>query len=176
MTLPQIDPPQIDPGHFRKVLSAYPTGVCVVAALDGEGRKHAMVVGSFTSISLDPPLVGFYPAKGSSSWGAMAAIGSFAVSVLGADQLAQCQQFASRGMDKFGDLSHGATAAGHPVIDDALAWFDCTLEAVHEVGDHFLVVGRVVALDGRAAREPLLFYGGQYHGLGDAVTAVPQPA
>ena len=166
----------IDPGHFRKVLSAYPTGVCVIAAQDGAGRKHAMVVGSFTSISLDPPLVGFYPARTSSSWAAMAPIGSFAISVRGADQLAQCQQFAARGMDKFGDLAHGATAAGHPLIDDALAWFDCTLEATHEVGDHYLVVGRVVALDGQAAREPLLFYGGQYHGLGQAVTASPQPA
>ena len=176
MTAAPIEPAQIEPAQFRKVLSAYPTGVCVVAALDGEGRKHAMVVGSFTSISLDPPLVGFYPATTSGSWAAMAGIGGFAVSVLGADQLALCQQFASRGMDKFGDLAHGATAAGHPVIDDALAWFDCTLEVVHEVGDHFLVVGRVQALDGQAAREPLLFYGGQYHGLGEAVIATPQPA
>ena len=106
----------------------------------------------------------------------MAEIGGFAVSVLGADQLALCQQFAARGIDKFGDLTHSATAAGHPVIDQALAWFDCTIEATYEVGDHFLVVGRVQALDGQAAREPLLFYGGQYHGLGEAVTAVPQPA
>ena len=161
----------IDPARFRNVLSAYPTGVCVIAAQDVEGRKHAMVVGSFTSISLDPPLIGFYPAKSSTSWAAMTGIGGFSVSVLGADQLAHCQQFASRAADKFGDLAHGVTPLGHPVIDGALAWLDCTVHSVHDIGDHFLVVGQVEALDGRTEREPLLFYGGRYHGLGEPVVA-----
>lgn len=166
----------LDPTHFRKVLSAYPTGVCVITAQDAAGRKHGMVVGSFTSISLDPPLIGFFPAKSSTSWPAMASIGRFCVSVLGADQLAQCQQFAARGDDKFGDMTHGTTPGGQPVLDRALAWLDCTTEAVHEVGDHLLVVGRVEALEGDPAGEPLLFYGGKYHGLGGAVQAVPQPS
>ena len=70
----------IDPRHFRSVLGCYPTGVCVVTA-SHDGARHAMVVGSFTSISLDPPLVGFFPDKKSSSWPQIAATGRFCASV-----------------------------------------------------------------------------------------------
>src|SRR3546814_16617268 len=75
----------IDPRHFRNVLGCYPTGVCVVTA-SHEGARHAMVVGSFTSISLDPPLVGFFPDKKSSSWPQIAATGHFCANILAADQ------------------------------------------------------------------------------------------
>lgn len=166
----------IDPVSFRKALSAYPTGVCVIAAKGQDGRKHAMVVGSFTSISLEPPLVGFYPNKSSSSWAQMAGIGGFTVNVLGADQLAHCQQFAAKGVDKFGSLAHGTSPGGHPLIDDALVWLDCTTEHVHEIGDHYLVVGRVEAFDGLADGDPLLFFGGKYHRIGSHAEPVSSKA
>ena len=156
----------IDSLHFRNVLGAYPTGVCVITAEDAAGRKHAMVVGSFTSISLDPPLVGFFPATTSRSWADMAEIGRFAINVLGADQLAHCQQFAGRSDDKFAGIAHGKTPGGQPLVDNALAWLDCTTDLVQEIGDHYLVVGRVEALDKADGSDPLLFFGGKYHGLG----------
>ena len=164
----------IDPRRFRDVLGTYPTGVCVVTALDGEGLRHALVVGSFSSISLDPPLVGFFPDKKSNTWPLIAATGRFCVNVLGSDQLALCQRFAARspqlGQDKFGELAHGVSPGGLPLLDDAIAWLDCTLDRVVEIGDHWLAGGAVEALDRREEGTPLLFFRGGYHdlaGLGD---------
>ncbi|WP_295634486.1 flavin reductase family protein, partial [Novosphingobium sp.] len=74
----------IDNRRFRDVLGTYPTGVCVVTAVDAEQQRHALVIGSFASISLDPPLVGFFPDKKSSTWPLIAATGRFCVNVLGA--------------------------------------------------------------------------------------------
>ena len=157
----------IDNRRFRDVLGTYPTGVCVVTAIDAEQRRHAMVIGSFSSISLDPPLVGFFPDKKSSTWPLIAATGRFCVNVLGADQLVLCQRFAARGQDKFGELAHGTSPAGLPLLDDAIAWLDCTLERVVEIGDHWLVVGAVEALSKREAGTPLLFFRGQYRDLAE---------
>ena len=155
----------IEPRLFRDVLGSYPTGVCVVTAIDADGQRHALVVGSFSSISLDPPLVGFFPDKKSSSWPLIARTGRFCVNVLGADQLALCQRFTARGQDKFGELAHGASPSGLPLLDDAIAWLDCTLERVVEIGDHWLVVGAVESLDRRDDGTPLLFFRGGYHDL-----------
>ncbi|MBX9884151.1 MAG: flavin reductase family protein [Novosphingobium sp.] len=155
----------IDPRLFRDVLGAYPTGVCVVTALAGHGERYGLVVGSFTSISLDPALVGFFPDKRSGTWPRIEATGRFCVNVLGADQLALCRRFAARGHDKFAELAHGQSPAGLPVLDNAIAWIDCTIERVTEVGDHWLVVGAVEALGKRGEGNPLLFFRGQYHDL-----------
>ncbi|WP_226016726.1 flavin reductase family protein [Novosphingobium sp. FKTRR1] len=155
----------IDPALFRSVLGAYPTGVCVVTAVDPAGARHALVIGSFTSISLDPPLVGFFPDKRSSTWPKMAAAGRFCVNVLGADQLDLCRHFAARREDKFADLAHGTTQSGQPLLDNAIAWIDCAIERVTEVGDHWLVVGAVESLGRREEGNPLLFFRGGYHDL-----------
>ncbi|RYG37462.1 MAG: flavin reductase [Burkholderiales bacterium] len=157
----------IDSRKFREVLSAYPTGVCVVDAQDSHGHKHAMVVGSFSSISLDPPLVGFCPAITSSSWQGMADIGRFCISVLGSDQLDYCKRFAASSPDKFGGLSHRSSLGGQPILDNVLAWIDCATEVVHEVGDHMLVVGRVEGLEKERDALPLLFFRGSYHKIED---------
>ena len=158
-----VSPSNVEPRKFRDVLSAYPTGVCVVAAQSEDGRKHAMAIGSFSSISLDPPLVGFYPTKTSSSWQEIAEVGRFCVSVLGEDQLDHCKRFAARSPDKFAGLSHRISPGGQPILDDVLAWIDCVTEFVHEVGDHMLVVGRVEQLERERDSLPLLFFGGDYH-------------
>lgn len=155
----------IDPRHFRDVLGTYPTGVCVITAIDGEGRRSGLVVGSFTSISLDPPLVGFFPDKRSGTWPKIAAIGRFCVNVLGADQLDLCRRFASKADDKFAELAHGHTPSGQPLLDDAIAWIDCTVERIEDIGDHWLVVGAVEAMERREHGTPLLFFRGQYHDL-----------
>ncbi len=157
----------IDSALFRSVLGAYPTGVVVITAADGEGVRHGLVVGSFTSISLDPPLVGFFPDFRSRSWAQIAPIGRFCVNVLGSDQLDLCQRFAARADDKFADLAHGHTPSGQPLLENAIAWIDCTVERVTEIGDHYLVVGAVEALGRGDAGKPLLFFSGQYHDLAE---------
>lgn len=158
-----LEPEQIDPAHFRSVLGAYPTGVCLITSIDTDGVRAGMVVGSFTSISLDPPLVGFFPDKNSSTYPQIERAGRFCVNVLGSQQLALCRRFASKRPDKFLDLAHGTSPSGQPLFDEALAWIDCRIERVEDIGDHWLVVGRVEALDLCGGDAPLLFHRGGYH-------------
>lgn len=125
----------IDPRHFRNVLGCYPTGVCVVTAAAGDGVRHAMVVGSFTSISLDPPLVGFFPDKESSSWPQIEATSRFCANILAADQSHHSARFAAKAADKFEGLEHAATPAGLPLLHDVLAWIECEIVSVTPIGE-----------------------------------------
>lgn len=155
----------IDSSTFRKVLGHYPTGVCVVTASQADGSPTGMVVGTFNSVSLDPPLVAFFPAKSSSSWSRIEAAGKFCVNVLASEQEALCRQISSPCAEKFSDVSHRTSANGSPIIDGVVAWIDCTLEKVIEAGDHYIVLGQVAALEvSNETREtkPLLFYRGDY--------------
>jgi flavin reductase (DIM6/NTAB) family NADH-FMN oxidoreductase RutF len=152
-----------NPAHFRQVLGQYPTGVAVVTALDAAGAPLGMTVGSFTSVSLDPPLVAFLPDQGSSSWRALRESGDrFCVNVLGADQEDVCRAIAVRKTDKFAGIPWAPSPAGNPVIDGAVAYLDCTTEQVHDAGDHHIVVGRVHDLDLVGGDQPLLFFRGGY--------------
>ena len=151
-----------DSATFRRVLGHYPTGVCVVTAVEADGAPVGMVVGSFTSVSLEPPLVAFFPAKKSSSWPRIEAVGKFCVNVLASDQQQLCRQLAAPGTDKFAGVAHRVSANGSPILDDVVAWIDCTLDAVHEAGDHYIVLGQVVALEVDRPDRPLLFFQGNY--------------
>ena len=157
-------PTAIDPRHFRNVLGGYPTGVSIITAKDDVGR-HAMVVGTFTSISLNPPLVGFFPDRASSSWPKIERAGRFCVNVLAANQLELSGRFAGKADDKFAGIAHGNSPSGQPLLDGVIAWLDCRIVGVQSVGDHFLVVGAVEALDKTSGESPLLFHGGGYHRL-----------
>jgi flavin reductase (DIM6/NTAB) family NADH-FMN oxidoreductase RutF len=156
-------PAAIDSGWFRQVLGRYPTGVCVVTALGADGGNVGMAVGSFTSVSLDPPLVAFLPDRSSSTWPRIAEVGRFCVNVLAADQEPVCRLFAAKDVDRFAGLEwRAATGSGAPIIDGVVAWIDCELDAVHEAGDHYIVVGRVLELDLENQVLPLLFFQGGY--------------
>jgi flavin reductase (DIM6/NTAB) family NADH-FMN oxidoreductase RutF/DNA-binding IclR family transcriptional regulator len=155
--------PAIDPGHFRQVLGQFPTGVVVVTTVDEAGTAIGMTVGSFTSVSLDPPLVAFLPDQGSSSWKALREAGtSFCVNVLDAGQEDVGRKVAMRKVDKFSDIEWSPSPAGNPVIAGAVAWIDCDTEAIHEAGDHHIVIGRVHALELGEGASPLLFFRGGY--------------
>ena len=164
----------IDGREFRRVLGHYPTGVTVVTAscLDG---PEGMTIGSFTSVSLDPPLVSFCPAHDSDSWIRMRDVDSFCVNVLGADQADVSVIFASKAEERFEGLSTRIEATGAPVIDGCLAWIDCRVHAIHTAGDHDIVVGRVVALGtaetgsalGAGVSGPLVFLKGGYGRVAD---------
>lgn len=151
-----------DSAEFRRVLGHFPTGVTVVAAVEN-GSPVGLAIGSFGSVSLDPPLVMFCPGRSSNSWPAIEASGSFCVNVLAEDQAALSSLFAGRDVDKFAAVSWSTRATGSPVIEGCLAWIDCTIETVHEAGDHWIVVGRVVDLGvGRPDSGPLIFFKGGY--------------
>jgi len=154
-----------DPTVFRRVLGHYPTGVCIITAIPEGGRPVGMSVGSFTSVSLDPPLVGFFPDRKSTSWPHIERAGRFCVNVLAEHQESVCRAFAAKVEDKFAGISHRLSAAGQPILDDILAWIDCELHEVHEVGDHFLVLGRVHSLAVEQPGKPLIFFQGGYSQL-----------
>lgn len=160
----------VDGATFRHVLGHYPTGVCVITAVEPDGTPVGMVVGSFSSVSLDPPLVSFMPDKNSSSWPRIKRAGRFCVNILASDQLNLCRRFASKGENKFAEISHRISKSGSPVLDNVVAWVDCSLHAVHEAGDHYIVLGKVLELDINRPDQPLLFFRGQY-GCFSALTA-----
>lgn len=162
----------IDSALFRQVLGHYPTGVTVVTATKADGTPVGFTIGSFTSVSLDPPLVGFLPMTDSARWKDIEATGSFCVNVLGHEQADLCWQFAKSSIEApfDGVAWHPSPITGSPVIDGAIAWIDCSIEQVVEAGDHQFVMGRVVELEASAADAeplPLLFYRGKvgrFHG------------
>lgn len=156
------DPVVLDPAVLRHVFGHYATGVVVLAAL-AEGRPHGLAANSFTSVSLDPPLVSFCAAASSTTWPRLRSAGAFSVSVLAEHQEEVCRTFARKGADRFAGLSWTTTAGGLPAVQDALAVLDCQIEAVHPAGDHELVLGRVRACEvGPASSRPLLFFRGAY--------------
>jgi flavin reductase (DIM6/NTAB) family NADH-FMN oxidoreductase RutF len=152
----------IDMGRFRKVLGHFPTGVAVITGVDADGKPAGMAIGSFSSVSLDPPLVAFMPDKGSSSWPKFRDSGHFCVNILGSDQESVCRTFAVSGGDKFAELSWHPAGSGSPILDGVLAWIDCDIDVVHEAGDHFIVIGAVRELEVGSTAMPLVFFQGGY--------------
>ncbi|WP_454337842.1 flavin reductase family protein [Streptomyces glaucescens] len=159
----------VDPAGFRRVLGNFATGVTVVTApavtqgADEDGPA-GFACQSFSSLSLDPPLVAFMVGRTSTTWPRIARAGVFCVNVLAAHQAELCRAFAVSGADKFAGVAHDAApVSGSPRLAGVLAWIDCTVHAVHTGGDHLIVVGRVNALgtdDEDAA--PLLFHKGRF--------------
>ncbi len=146
---------------FRDVLGRFCTGVTVVTSMSN-GEPVGMTCQSFSSVSLDPPLVLFCPAKSSRAWPQMQRAGYFCVNLLSHDQLDLSNAFARTGADKFAGVSWRPSATGAPLLDGVLGWVDCTVYAVHEAGDHYVVIGRVMDLGVEEAPHPLLFYRGRY--------------
>lgn len=159
MTVEASLPP--DPASFRMVLGHFATGVTVVTAFDAE--PVGLAVNAVTSVSLDPPLVLFCAANDSSTWPRVARAGTFAINVLSEHQEDVCRVFAQPGADRFTRVGWNPTGGtGSPLLHDALAYVDCTVEATHPGGDHTICVGRVVGLGVLSDDGPLLFYRGGY--------------
>lgn len=154
----------IDPVRFREVLACFPTGVVVVTALVG-ATPIGMVVGSFTSVSLDPPLVAYLPSKNSKSYARLKDSTKFCINVLSVQQEALCRRFASHSDDKFDGVDWAISIGGSPALAAAAAWIDCTLETIVDAGDHDIVIGRVEALSASETENPLLFFQGGYGGF-----------
>jgi flavin reductase (DIM6/NTAB) family NADH-FMN oxidoreductase RutF len=151
-----------DSAAFRRVLGHYPTGVCVITAVEEGAAPAGLVVGTFTSVSLDPPLVAFFPDKKSNSWPRIQKAGKFCANVLASDQQDICRRFSTSGGDKFAGITHRLSANGSPILDGVVAWIDCDLYATHDAGDHLIVLGEVKELEVETPNRPLLFFQGNY--------------
>lgn len=157
-------PDPANPAEFRQVLGRVPTSVAVISA-SVDGAPVGVSVGSFTSVSLEPPLVGFFIALSSTTWPRIEATGGFCASILSSSHEEVSRLFATPGADRFGGSSWHVGAHGRPVITGSVASFDCDIESTVACGDHSLVLGRVQAMESRepaGACHPLLFWAGRY--------------
>lgn len=150
-----------DSQRFRQVLGQVPTSVVVVTGFDAQGTPLGLTIGSFVSVSLDPPLVGFLPGVSSRTWAAIAATGKFTVNVLGADQAELCWRFAKESDDRFADVEWSPSSNGCPSLVDSLVTIDCDLESNEVHGDHHFSVGRVTHLDALRDANAMAFYRGK---------------
>jgi len=156
----------IDPATFRSVLGHFCSGITVVAAMGPDGPL-GFTCQAFSSLSLDPPLVLFSPARSSMTWPRIRQIGTFCVNVLAEDHQQVSIAMSRSGTDKFAGVSWHRSDNGAPRIDGAAAWIDCRLHTEHDGGDHTIVVAEVQNLGAASDARPLVFFQGQY------VRAVP---
>ena len=151
----------LEPADLRRVFGAYPSGVTAIAALL-DGTPVGLAASSFTSVSLDPPLVSVCVAHTSTTWPVLVRAARFGVSILGAEQHVAARQLAAREGDRFAELSWRVTDDGAVLLDGASAWLDCSVDAVHRAGDHDIVVLRVHDLDADHAVTPLVFHSSRF--------------
>lgn len=161
----------VDADTLRRVAGHFPTGVTVVTTVH-DGRPCGLTVNSFTSVSLDPPLVLVCVARSARAYACIDAEGRFTVNVLSEGQEPIARLFASKvAENKFSDLAHRPSPHGFPILDGAHAWLDSEVVARHPGGNtHTIYVARVTALATGAGR-PLIFHAGRYSGLGGATNA-----
>jgi flavin reductase (DIM6/NTAB) family NADH-FMN oxidoreductase RutF len=149
---------------FRQCLGKFATGVTVVTCTDKQGRPCGITANSFSSVSLEPPLILWNIAKVSNSLDAYLEAEHFVVNVLSSRQEAISSHFARSDHTQFDGVEFSISDEGVPVLPGTIATFECRSREVHDCGDHHIIVGEVVA-HSSSDGDPLLFYGGDYRRL-----------
>ncbi|TPI13019.1 flavin reductase family protein [Mesorhizobium sp. B4-1-3] len=160
----------IDPIALRRAFGTFVTGVTVITTRDCDGNPRGMTANSFTSVSLDPPLLLVCVGKSASSFRAFNETQSFAVNFLHEAQADVASVFASKVASKFQSVNHDRAHTGAPVLTDSLTWFDCTVHNRVEAGDHIILIGQVQAF-GTSPSAPLGFCRGRYASVKDPLPA-----
>jgi flavin reductase (DIM6/NTAB) family NADH-FMN oxidoreductase RutF len=174
-----VTPPAHEPGpprpfterHFRDALAQFATGVTVICVRAPDGRYVGFTANSFNAVSLDPPLIAWCLARTGSGLAAFEAAGRYAINVLAHDQVAIARRFAREHVDRFAGVPYRIGAAGAPLIEGCVAWFECRHYARHPAGDHVLFVGEVETCE-RRTDAGLVFHHGRYA----ATRPLPDPA
>ena len=156
-----------DARSFRDALGRFATGVAFVSGAP-DGEPAGLIVNSLASVSLQPPLVSFSPSRTSLTWSRVRRTRRFGVSVLGRQHERFTKRATPPGADRFAGVSWELGHTGVPLLTDALATLECTIEAEHPAGDHWIVVGRVTSLRSSPGDDPLIFFGGAFGALGPA--------
>lgn len=155
----------IDEKWYREVTGHYPTGVVVVTGTAVDGQPVGMVVGTFASVSLDPPLVSFMPTRTSATFEQLRTASAYCINVLAFDQVALCRTMGSRGPGKFDAVSWRSSPFDTPVLDGAVAYIHCIPTRRVEAGDHYIELCEVKAMEVNRPVTPLLFFQGGYGGF-----------
>jgi 3-hydroxy-9,10-secoandrosta-1,3,5(10)-triene-9,17-dione monooxygenase reductase component len=161
---------KISPERFRRASGLWATGVSIVTTIDTDGVPFGLTMNSVTSLSLDPPLYIVNVDNGSDTLAPMLDTRAFCINVLADGQQELSNRFAKKGDDKFRGVDYVAGATHAPRLTGSLMSIDCRVSAVHEGGDHQIVIGEVVEIvtsDGGDEAKPLLYYGGRYASLTD---------
>ena len=153
-----------DPRTLRDALGCFATGVTVVTCLK-DGVPAGLTVNSFTSVSLDPPLLLVCIAKRAATAEALTTASHFAINVLQTGQQPASIRFSTRDQDRFGATPWACGEAGAPILEDSLGVFECERYAVYDGGDHHILVGRVVKASFDVGLDPLLYFRGRYRRL-----------
>ena len=151
----------IETGAFREVLGRFATGVAFVTAAPG-GRPAGLIVNSLTSVSLEPPLIAFCPARSSLTWQRMRRTGRFGVNVLEREHESFARRATPAGADRFAGIDWEFGPGGAPLLAGALATLECKIVVEHAAGDHWIVVGLVDGLRATRVGQPLVFFAGTY--------------
>lgn len=157
--------PPIDALRYREVMGHYPTGVTVVSGIADDGEPVGMVVGTFTSVSLDPPLVAFLPTLTSRRFARIRTARSFCINVLAYDQVELCRTMSSPTPTQFADIEWTVSPSGAPAIAGAVAHIHCVPREAIEAGDHFIQLCEVESMQVARQVTPLLFFQGGYGGF-----------
>jgi 3-hydroxy-9,10-secoandrosta-1,3,5(10)-triene-9,17-dione monooxygenase reductase component len=150
--------------NLRRVWGSFATGVAVVTALD-DGEPIGFTCQSLVSVSLDPPLLSFCPARTSTSWPRLRTVGALCVNILAHDQHDLCRAFARTGTDKFLDVEWDPTGNGSPAVRGAMAHIDATIIGEYDAGDHTIALARVTGVTSDEDQPPLLFFRGTFGGF-----------
>ena len=155
-----------DKRAFRQALGSFPTGVAVITTV-ADAQPKGITVNSFTSVSLDPPMVLWCLDKKSDRYDTFIRSSCFTISVLGTAHEAVSSRLARQGTHSLEGIDLIQTELGPPALADALAFFECSNEAVYEGGDHGILLGHVLRFAQREAGAPLVFFRGKYGALAD---------
>jgi flavin reductase (DIM6/NTAB) family NADH-FMN oxidoreductase RutF len=154
-----------DARELRNALGQFATGVCLITVVTPEGEALAMTANSFSSVSLDPPLVLWSLQNNSDVYDAFASPQHFAINVLTSEQLDHSNHYARKEQHQLKPDHYTAGSTGAPIISGALVSFECELEVTHPAGDHLIIIGRVTDMQRAESGDPLLFFSGGYRYL-----------
>lgn len=151
----------IDPTEFRRVMGRIPTCVTVVTARTDDGPA-GLVIGSFVSVSIEPPLVAFFVGRSSRAWTAMRTADQLCVNVLAEDQAVVCSAFMRSPEERFDGIAWGDNGSGAPKLEGTAATLAIDVVSIQEAGDHDYVLGRIEAMEDESRLHPLVFHGGEF--------------
>lgn len=152
----------MDQREIRNIAGTFATGVTVITTREANGKPVGMTANSFTSLSLNPPLVLFSIDKNASLYETFMNTKYFAINILSEDQEVLSRQFSKRNIDRFEDVSYEKGVTGTPILNDTIGYFDCAVHTYYDGGDHTIVVGEIKNGEAREGN-PLLFYRGKYN-------------